>query len=78
MAATNQAKAAAFRALAHSRRSSRRFQPNRKIPDETLRDILETTIVSLYDGFLSMCNGFSAVLALLPTQYFCFNYILRL
>ena len=38
-------KAAVFRAIAEARRSSRRFQANRIIPDETLRDILETTMV---------------------------------
>ena len=38
-------KAAVFRAIAEARRSSRRFQANRVIPDETLRDILETTMV---------------------------------
>lgn len=43
-------KAAVFRAIAEARRSSRRFQPNRAIPEETLRDILETTMVrSIYE-----------------------------
>jgi len=39
-------KAAIFRAIAEARRSSRRFQKNRSIPDATLKDILETTLVS--------------------------------
>ena len=39
-------KAAIFRAIAEARRSSRRFQTNRPIPDATLKDILETTLVS--------------------------------
>jgi hypothetical protein len=33
-------KAAVFRSIARSRRSSRRFQANRQIPDDVLRDIL--------------------------------------
>jgi hypothetical protein len=33
-------KAAVFRSIARSRRSSRRFQANRQIPDGVLRDIL--------------------------------------
>lgn len=36
--------AAAFRALARSRYSTRRFQPNRTIPDGIMRDILESTL----------------------------------
>mmetsp|Transcript_46289 Transcript_46289/g.68267 ORF Transcript_46289/g.68267 Transcript_46289/m.68267 type:complete len:268 (-) Transcript_46289:114-917(-) len=35
--------AAAFRVLAKSRQSTRRFQPNKKIDDLVLRDILSTT-----------------------------------
>ena len=42
MSATS--KAAVFRALARTRRSSRRFQTKRKIPDETLQDILQSTL----------------------------------
>lgn len=41
--ANSNAAAAAFRALAKSRRSIRRFQPNKIIPDEILTDILKTT-----------------------------------
>jgi hypothetical protein len=44
---TSTSKAAVFRALTEARRSSKRFQTDRKIPSETLRDILESTIVSL-------------------------------
>ena len=35
-----------FRALAHARRSSRRFQPDRRIPSSILKDILESTLKS--------------------------------
>jgi nitroreductase len=44
MASSN--KAAVFRAIAQSRRSSRRFEANRLIPNGILRDILESTIKS--------------------------------
>ena len=37
--------AALFRALAHSRKSANRFQTGRFIPAETLRDVLESTLV---------------------------------
>ena len=38
--------AAAFRAIAQARRSSRRFQPNRSIPPPILKDILNSTLKS--------------------------------
>ena len=38
--------AAAFRALAQSRRSVRRFEPNKDIPSHVLKDIYETTLTS--------------------------------
>ena len=41
---TDQASSAAFRAIAHARRSARRFQPGRIIPRPTLTDILESTL----------------------------------
>ncbi|KAL7578188.1 hypothetical protein ACA910_012619 [Epithemia clementina (nom. ined.)] len=39
-------KAALFRAISHSRRSTNRFQTGRVIPPETLRDVLESTLRS--------------------------------
>ena len=42
---TTAVKAAAFRAIAHSRRSAKRFQTDRVIPREILKDILQSTIV---------------------------------
>jgi hypothetical protein len=39
--------ASVFRTLAQSRRSCRRFQPNRTIPQHVVRDILETTLVRM-------------------------------
>jgi hypothetical protein len=35
----------AFRAIAYQRRSTRRFAPHRSIPQTTLRDVLECTLV---------------------------------
>jgi nitroreductase len=42
--ATSITKAAVFRAIAQTRRSCKRFQPERKIPPESLKDILHSTI----------------------------------
>jgi len=41
-------KAAAFRAIAHARRSAKQFQTDRIIPREVLQDILQSTIVRIY------------------------------
>jgi hypothetical protein len=41
-------KASIFRAIAHSRKTCRRFQPDRKIPETTLQDILHTTLVRAF------------------------------
>ena len=43
---TKPSTAAAFRAIAQARRSSRRFQPNRSIPPKVLKDILNSTMTS--------------------------------
>jgi hypothetical protein len=42
----NSGTAKAFRAIATSRQSCRRFQPNRIIPQAVLKDIIEVTNVS--------------------------------
>lgn len=41
-----------FRSLAEARRSSRRFQPDRRIPNSILSDILESTLVSTFVAHL--------------------------
>jgi len=43
MAAPSSVAASVFRTIVKTRRSSRRFEPNRKIPNAVLKDILEST-----------------------------------
>jgi hypothetical protein len=43
--ASSSTKAAVFRAIAQSRQSCKRFQPNRLIPEEIVTDVLHSTIV---------------------------------
>lgn len=40
-------KASVFRAIAHSRKTCRRFQPGRCIPTSILQDVLQTTLVCI-------------------------------
>lgn len=47
MTATSSSKAAVFRAIAQARRSTKRYQIDREIPAETLKDILQSTIVRI-------------------------------
>jgi hypothetical protein len=45
MSVASNNKAAVFRAIAQARRSIKRYQTDREIPAETLKDILQSTIV---------------------------------
>jgi nitroreductase len=47
----NSVTAKAFRAIATSRQSCRRFQPNRTVPQAVLKDIIEVTNVSVKPSF---------------------------
>ena len=48
--------AAAFRAIAHERRSCKRFLPGKTIPADTLKDVLSSTMVRRRRGFYSYCS----------------------
>jgi hypothetical protein len=43
----NSVTAKAFRSIATSRQSCRRFQPNRTVPQNIIKDIIEVTNVSI-------------------------------
>ena len=45
------AKLKAFRQIAQSRVSARRFEPNVAVPDDVWRDVLQMTLVSTYLRF---------------------------
>lgn len=51
--------AAVFRSLAHARHTCRRFQPQQTIPQATLRDILDTTLVGKTSWSLYTTSGSS-------------------
>ena len=60
--------AAVFRAIAHGRTTCRRFQPNQTIPRETMKDILESTIVRCHIAVADHLIGVAATKTLLCIQ----------
>merc|ERR1740139_1033112 len=46
MATSSSVAANVFRTIARTRRSSRRFEPNRTIPNAVLKDVLESTMTA--------------------------------